>query len=190
VIFQVYADGADPKRDRPVHEAGSQNEGGKAEAEWKPVETREAGDTSELKYFFTAAARRAKEARSGSITVKNPQILEMKWDPDFVYHGEKAKLTIHTFETADLAPNVTVRLYIIWEENKENFLLERGICLDRDEKTVEFELDFSYEAYRDTEIEYLDCKIDARVYGGEPEIKIKPPPAKAVLTIGADYVHE
>jgi hypothetical protein len=66
---------------------------------------------------------------------------------------------------------------------KEKFLMEQNICLDQDEKTVEFEIGFLYDAYRDIEIEYLDCKIEARA--DSAELKINVPPQKTILVIGS-----
>jgi hypothetical protein len=155
VTFRVYEKGADPKRDYPVFEAGSQNKGGKAEAEWTPVETREAGDMSELTYFFTVSTFRAKAVTGSNITVKNPQILEMNWDPSFIYHEQKATLKITTFEVSSFSPEVTVRLRSRGEKDTEKYILEQTVCLDQDEKEIEFEISYALDKFPD-----LHGKVD------------------------------
>jgi hypothetical protein len=186
VTFRVYPKGADPKRDRPVFETGSQNKGGKAEAEWTPVETREAGDTSELAYFFTATARRAEKTGSGSITVKNPQILEMKWDPSFIYHEQKATLKITTFEVSSFSPEVTVRLRSRGGKDTEKYILEQTVCLDQDEKEIEFEISYALDEFPD-----LHGKVDYELATEIvcDSIKIQPG-NQTYLIVGVDNAYE
>jgi hypothetical protein len=186
VTFKIYREGADPKRDEAVEELASRNRGGKAEAEWNPVETREAGDTTELKYFFIAITQRAKEVKSGSIAIKNPQILEMKWEPLFIYHEQKATLNITTFEVSSFSPDVTVRLRTRGENDKEKYVLEQTAYIDQDEKEMEFEINYSLE-----EIPGLHDKVD---YELETDIlcdsiKIRPG-RQTYLVVGIDNAHE
>jgi uncharacterized Zn-binding protein involved in type VI secretion len=145
VTFRVYPDGADPKRDKPVYEAGSQNEGGKAEAEWKPVETREAGDTSELKYFFTAVARRAKLMQSDAMAVKNPQMLEMKWEPQSIYYGDDVTLSIKSMEVAEFGPEITVVMELSQKDGSVLIVQEENIKIDKDDIEKTIPLNFSSE---------------------------------------------
>jgi hypothetical protein len=139
VTFRVYTEGADPKRDRAAAELASGNRGGKAEAEWKPVETREAGDTAELKYFFIAITQRAKEVKSSSITVKNPQIVKMKWEPDAIYQGQEAKLYFTTFEMSEFAPKIKIQLWEHLKKNPEKMISEQEVTVDKDEMEISFE---------------------------------------------------
>jgi len=71
VIFRVFEEGADPKSDKPVYEAGAENHGGKAEAEWTYKYKRDPDNplTEKPKYFFTANAHRCKEAKSGNVEI-------------------------------------------------------------------------------------------------------------------------
>jgi hypothetical protein len=186
VTFRVYPDGADPKRDHPVYETSSGNRGGKAEAEWTPVETREKGDASELTYFFTATARRAKEARSGSISVKNPQILEMKWEPSFIYHEQKATLKITSFEVSSFSPEVTVRLRARGEKDAEKYVLEQTVCLDQDEKETEFEINYALEEIPDLHGK-VDYELETEIICGSMKIK---PGNQTYLIVGVDNTHE
>jgi hypothetical protein len=151
VTFRVYQEGADPKRDRAAAELASSNRGGKAEAEWKPVETREAGDTAELKYFFIAITQRAKEVKSSPITVKNPRIAEMKWEPDLIYQRDEVKLRIKTFETAEFNPKVKIALWEQEEEKPEICIKEYEVVIDKDEVELDIQTVFAEEelhAYR------------------------------------------
>jgi uncharacterized Zn-binding protein involved in type VI secretion len=110
VIFRVYAEGADVKRDQPVAEIASTKKDGKAEAEWRPEETREAGDTKELRVYFTVSAGRTKQILGAALPVRNPRIVEMKWDPEAIYYGDKTKLLIKTFEVSEFSPSATVKI--------------------------------------------------------------------------------
>jgi phage baseplate assembly protein gpV len=144
VTFRVYNEGADPKRDRPVYEVSSENKGGKAEAGWKPVETREHGDKTELKYFFTVEAKRVAIVQSGSVFVKNPQIIEMRWEKPIIYYGDTTKLFIKSFEVAEFAPEVIVKLrYEIQEENK--YLFEEQLTINQDEQELSVDLELTEE---------------------------------------------
>jgi phage baseplate assembly protein gpV len=71
VIFRVYGEGADPERDRPVEEIGSENKGGKAEAEWtyRYKHDPENPLKEKPKYFFTANGVRCKEVKSGNVEI-------------------------------------------------------------------------------------------------------------------------
>jgi uncharacterized Zn-binding protein involved in type VI secretion len=160
VTFKVYREGAE--QDGPEEELVSSNRSGKAEAEWKPVETREAGDTKELKYFFTAITKRAKEAKSGSITVKNPQIVEMKWEPDFVYQGDEAKLKIKTFETAEFAPTVKIQVWELKEKYPEEHIGDHEVTIDSDEVELTVKTDYIREklsAYKHESTYVLQVKV-------------------------------
>jgi hypothetical protein len=136
VSFQVYPDGADPEQDTPVGTLGAEYQDGTARAEWTPVDIREVGATAELKYFFTATSQKAKRIQSGIITVKHPQIIEMKWEPETVYQGDEVKLIIKTFETAAFSPQVTIWI----EEQKDmkpaSFIMEHEATIDKDEIEV------------------------------------------------------
>jgi hypothetical protein len=78
VTFRVYAEGADPKRDRAVAELASRNSGGVAEAEWTYHYRHDPENplAEKPKYFFTANGNRCKEAKSGNVEiVKNYRII-------------------------------------------------------------------------------------------------------------------
>jgi hypothetical protein len=69
VTFKVYRDGADPKRDQPVEEIASSNQGGKAEAEWtyRYKHDPENPLKEKPKFFFTAVGKRCQEVKSGNV---------------------------------------------------------------------------------------------------------------------------
>jgi hypothetical protein len=139
VIFKVYPEGADPERDSPVAELASVNKEGKAGAEWNPTDTREKGDTAELKYFFTADAKRSGRIKSPPIAIKNPQIIEMKWEPGAIYQGQEAKLYFTTFETVEFSPKVKVQLWEHLKKNPEKMITEQEVTVDKDEMELSFE---------------------------------------------------
>jgi phage baseplate assembly protein gpV len=71
VVLKVYAEGSDPRRDKPVAEIGSSNKAGKAEAAWA-YEYRHDPENplkEKPKYFFTAKGKRSKEAKSGNVEI-------------------------------------------------------------------------------------------------------------------------
>ena len=138
VMLRVYREGSDPKRDKPVYEVGTQNLGGKATTEWKAVDTREAEDRTELKYFFTATTPRAAEKESDLIPLKNPQVVEMKWEPEVIYQEEKAKLHITTFEVAEYKPKVKIQFWKHGKAQPESLISEQELTIDKDEIEVEF----------------------------------------------------
>jgi hypothetical protein len=69
VIFRVYREGADPRWDPAVYEAGAENCGGKAEVEWtyKYKHDPENPLTEKPKFFFIAVSKRCKEVKSGNV---------------------------------------------------------------------------------------------------------------------------
>jgi hypothetical protein len=71
VIFRVYPEGADVKRDQPVAEMASVNKNGTAEAEWtyRYVPDEEHPLTEKPKFFFTAGGRLCTEAGSGTVEI-------------------------------------------------------------------------------------------------------------------------
>jgi uncharacterized Zn-binding protein involved in type VI secretion len=187
VAFRVYREGADPKWDKPEYETGDKIKDGKAGAEWVPIDTRKPGDKTELKYFFTVSSQRAVMKQSGSVSVKNPQVLEMKWEPEFIYQGEKTKLHITTFEIAPFNPKVKVQF---WEHSKtqpESFISEQEITVDQDGTDMTFDTS-SYTTDDLTEYKgKSEYEIEAKIICDSLSIK----PCKAeLLTIGASSGNE
>jgi hypothetical protein len=138
VIFRVYPEGADVKRDQPVAEMASANEGGTAEAQWMPKEIREASDTKELRYIFTVTSKRIKEIQSAALPVRNPRLLEMKWDPEAIYYGDKTRLLIKTFEVSEFSPSATVRILYTNSQKEGVCVYEENVSFDRDEIEIDF----------------------------------------------------
>ncbi len=150
VIFKIF----DKERNK-VGELGGENQGGKAETLWRAKDTRKDDDKSELTYTFTASAKRAKEVKSGSAAVKNPQIVEMKWKPETVFQGETVTLILITFEVSCFSPDVNIQL---WENEKYHpaaFVLEQDATINQDTMELSFELPEAIE--------------DVSVYDGKPE---------------------
>jgi hypothetical protein len=79
VVFRVYAEGADPKKDKAVAELASENREGKAEAEWVYRYTHDPENPlkEKPKYFFTATGRRCKEAKSGNVEMSQNLYIEI-----------------------------------------------------------------------------------------------------------------
>jgi hypothetical protein len=71
VAFRVYREGADPKWDKPEHEAGAKVKDGRAEAEWAYhyMHDPENPLKEKPKYFFTVNSPRCKEAESGDVEI-------------------------------------------------------------------------------------------------------------------------
>jgi hypothetical protein len=160
VMFRVYGEGADPAQDAPIAEMSAVNKGGKAVAEWMAIDIREAEDTSELKYFFIAASQRAKPVKSGLITVKNPQIIEMKWEPETVYYGDEVKLIIKTFETAAFSPQVSIQIWEQKEMKPESFIIEQAATIDKDEIEVSVKIEYTHDDMYDKKSSY---KLQAEI---------------------------
>lgn len=180
VVFKIYREGSDPKRDKPVATLQGFNKNGEAEADWEPVDVREPGDKSELRYFFTAKMWRAPMVESGLIWIKNSQVLAMEWEPEFIYHGDKAKLRITTFETASDSPTVKIQFWqrgkvlsdepVIehevknltlimkyWENGKPEpyrMIYEEKVVIDKDE--IEITFDSSHSPDDSSEFKYED----------------------------------
>jgi hypothetical protein len=142
VIFRVYKEGADIKRDKPEYETQGTNREGKAEAGWVPAETREQGDKTELKYFFTVTTPRAEIIKSGPVSVKNPQVLEMKWEPEAIYYGDEVKLLVKTFEVADFSPEIMLKIV---ERQKKICVHEENVNAAKDEIEIHLEIEFTEE---------------------------------------------
>jgi hypothetical protein len=80
VIFRVYPEGADARRDRPAAELASVNRGAAAEARWtyRYALDEEHPLRAKPKFFFTAAARRCGDAESGLVEIsQNLEVLVM-----------------------------------------------------------------------------------------------------------------
>jgi hypothetical protein len=142
VICKVYPDGADPRYDQPVAELSSRNGGGKAEAEWRPVDMREEGDATELKYFYTATALRASLIESDTIRALNPKVLEIRWEPEAVYQGDEVKLFIKTFEVSELNPQVTIQLWKDARAGTDPCLKEQSLAIDQDDMEIDIKTDY------------------------------------------------
>ena len=124
VMFKIFREGMDTKRDKPVAELEGFNHDGKAAVSWEPIDCRETEDRTELRYFFTVETWRAPVKQSGLIPVVNPQVLEMRWEPEFIYQGDKAKLHITTFETSDSSPTVKVQFWLRGKSDSDEPILE------------------------------------------------------------------
>jgi hypothetical protein len=163
VMFRMYGEGADHAQDAPIAEMSATHESGKAAAEWEPVDIREAEDTSELKYFFIAASQRAKPVKSGLITVKNPRVVEMRWEKKAALWGKEVSLHIKSREIAETSPKAVIEIYNA-KDNDRICLLKKESVIDGDEKDINFTLDFDINNLRWSKIfEYSVCaeiKID------------------------------
>jgi len=144
VTFKLYREGDDPQRDAPEHEESAKNEGGKAEAVWKPVETREPGDKAECRYFFTVKAKRSVALQSGLISIKNPHLIEMNWEKPIMYYGDTTKLFIKSFEVAEFAPDIMVKLLYETEE-EDKYLFEETLTINQDEQELSVNLELTEE---------------------------------------------
>ncbi len=157
VIFTIF-----DKDGNEIIELGGENQDGKAEVQWQTKDIRKVDDRSELTYTFTAIAQRIKEVKSSSITLKNPQIIEMKWEPEVLYHSNKVKLFITSFEASDFSPVVKVQ---IWEDDEikpQSYLYEQELNIDKDDIEIDIETNFMIEAlerYNDEREYKLHAKI-------------------------------
>jgi hypothetical protein len=172
VVFKVYKEGADPKRDQPVAELGGKSSGGRAEAEWEPTDIREPGDTAELKYFFIASSPRAKEVQSGSIEVKNPQVVKITFDPEILYQKDDVTITIKTFEVSPFSPQARFQLWEQGQKRSETPVVEKEMTVDTDEVELTLESSYLREALNNykEEKEYL---LEAKIVSETLEIKQK-----------------
>jgi hypothetical protein len=141
-----------------------------AEAEWTAAENREPGDKRELRYFFKATAPRAQTVKSSDIPVKNPQVVSMEWKDTIVYYGEEMKLTVKTFEAAELSPSCKLQL---WEKDvttEDDFILEQDITLDKDEVEVTIKTDFDIEKLLESD-EGSELEVYAKIVCDTMQIK-------------------
>ena len=137
---------------RIVKSIGAEVKGGKAEAEWYPVDERLPNNTNELNYSFYATGTRFKKAESGKIQIKNPKVIGMEWEKEAIYYGDKAKLKIKSFELSDESPSCKLQL---WEKDytsEDDFILEQDITIDSDEVETEIEFNFDLDKVLDEEI--------------------------------------
>ena len=127
---------------RKAGEVAGTNNGGKAEAEWVVRDIRDDDEKDELTYTFTASALRCREVKSSSIAVKNPQIVEMKWEHDAVLWGKDAVLKIKSFEVAEIDQNLVIEFY---ERQSKVLLKKEEYTIDKDDIDItisaNFELD-------------------------------------------------
>ena len=135
---------------------GAEVRGGIAEAEWKPIDTRQPDDTRELKYIFEVTGNRCKKAKSGECQVRNPRVVGMEWDKKAIYYGDKATLKIKIFELSDESPVCKLQL---WEKDyttEDDFIIEQDITIDSDEVEVEFNFDIEkLKDEQETELEVI-----------------------------------
>ena len=175
VIFCIYKKGANIKYDKPVEKLHGINEGGKAEVVWKAKDIRETGDKKELDYFFTADTPRAAQVQSDNFEVKNPQIIEMKWEPEIFYHDddEEKELFLHitTFEVACFSPKAKIQLWAKGIEEPEICIYEQEVTMDKD--TLDIKFDASAFPIEDIYIEENEAeyKVEPRVICETLEIK-------------------
>ena len=147
VTFTVYEE----KSGRKVAETGATVKDGKAEAEWRAVDMRNADDAEALVYCFTARAARCRAVQSEEVRVKNPRIISIEWDKKAIYYGDKATLKIKTFELCDESPVCKLQL---WEKDfttEDDFILEQDITINSDE--VEQAIEFKFKLIVNSELE-------------------------------------
>jgi hypothetical protein len=94
VIFKVYADGADPKRDQAVAELAAVNKEGKAEAQWtyRYKHDPEHPLTEKPKLFFTAAGNRCKAIKSGNVEMGQYIYIQLVTVDNFIIPEANGKL--------------------------------------------------------------------------------------------------
>lgn len=102
VTFKLFREGANYKRDKPIEIFHTVTKDYEAWVDWEVYDVRQPDDKTPLKYFYTIDTFRAKTAVSNLVTVVCPRLLGVKWEPEFIVHKQKAKLTISTFEAIDL----------------------------------------------------------------------------------------
>ena len=144
-MFRGFRKGDDPKRDKPVFELGANNIGGEAKVEWKAIDVRDAEDKSELEYIVIVSTPRAAEKEGDLIPLKNPQVVEMKWERPILYYSDAAKLHIKTFEVAKLAPEVTIKLQYKKDHGDISCVFEKTVVIDTDKTEISVELELSEE---------------------------------------------
>jgi hypothetical protein len=204
--FKIYREGAYPNRDKPIAVLQGFNKNGVVKAEWEPVDVRERGDRTKLRYFFTIEMWRVPATKSKLILIENPQVQSMKWEPEFIYHGDKAKLHITTFEVARYSPTVKIQfwqrgkilkeepvvehevenltLYMKWWEHGKpepyRMIYEEETTIDKDE--VEITFDSSHSTDDSPENTYEDdYEVEAVIVHNS--VSIKQP--KPYLLVGA-----
>jgi len=182
VTVGVYREGSDIKRDKPVEELHGTNEEGTVKLDWKVVDVREPDDKTELKYVFVAKTPRAAVKQSELVSVKNPQVVGIKWEPDVISHGEEAEFTLSTFEIAYSNPTVKIQF---WHRGKKlsdtpeqeqpesyHLIYEQEAVIDNDEIDITFDSAYSSD---DREIHMWkgDYKVEVKVFHGSVELNSK-----------------
>jgi hypothetical protein len=94
VIFKVYPEEADAEQDRPVAELASVNKEGKAEAEWtyRYKHDPENPLKEKPKFYFTATAKRCKEAKSGNVEIGQYIYIQMLTPNSIIVNRAKGTL--------------------------------------------------------------------------------------------------
>jgi hypothetical protein len=136
VMFRVYREGADAKRDKPASEKTAQNKEGRAEAEWA-YEYRHDSEkplTKKPKYFFTANAQRCKEAKSGNVEIgMDYRILLQTADDDIL---ENTNCEIYFSDGTKENGTIDSDGYILFENKVPGVALRAEYTAENDEITA------------------------------------------------------
>ncbi len=166
-----------------VAEPAAKVDGSRADAEWTAKDTREAGDTDGLKYYFEAIAPRAKKMKSSDIEVKNPQVVSMEWEKSAVYYGDEVKLTIKTFEVSDFSPSCKLQLKNN-AASEDKPVQEQDITIDKDELEIKIKSDFDMDSISKS-AEGADFNVYAKITCDKMEIRQKEKTLLQIRTTGA-----
>lgn len=123
-----------------VFQTGAEVRDGIAEAEWKPIDTRQSDDTRELKYTLEATGNRCKKTESGECQVRNPRVVSMEWGEDFAYPSDTISLKIKSLEMKDFNYSGLLNFYDKQKFSNSEPLFTETISIYEDEKEIEIEL--------------------------------------------------
>ncbi len=177
VMFSIYPEGADTATDPPLMDIRGKNKGSRAEVKWIAKDIRKPDGDQPMKWFFTAWTLYCQKEESGVIQVLNPRITDVSWKKKSCFLGEKAELTIKSFEMSNKSPTISIELWEEDENSPDDFVLTQEEKIDSDEISVTIPFDFSQEELErlsdfdmDTEgdleifpvLKYQDEKLDTK----------------------------
>ena len=120
------------------------------------------------------------------LKVRNPQILELKWDKKAVYYRDKATLIIHSFELSEERPKCKIVLFENYLNKAGENLYEKEITIDKDVIEEEIEFDFSLKELNLTR-EDLELKVSTNILDeNNQQINKK----VSLIVVGVGFVYE
>ncbi len=110
----------------------------------------------------------------------------MNWSKNYIYYGDEISLQIKSFETADISPEITMKLWNVNNKSTPICIHEKTITIDKDELEIDFSMEFTEEIENGLK-EAAEVKIQTEIIS--ESLKMKVCKSKELL-MGMRFINE